>query len=346
MSSNAKEFRPTASLEMLRIRADVLLAFRAFFAAEGYWEVETPLLSHETIIDAHLQPVAVQREGRPPLFLQTSPELGMKRLLAAGADSIFQISRAFRAGEQGDRHNLEFTMVEWYRVGNSYHDQMTFTERAVQAVVKVALESPSFEIACARVNRSRCLRYFSHEFERVRYDDAFECFAGEHVLGRSAPELARIAARHGLAVPESLAEDDVDGWLNLLFVELVEPHLGRDRPTFVYDYPATQAALARVRPDEPPVAERFELYLRGIEVCNGYQELTDAQEIRKRFKHQQTLREQAGWPSLPMPKRFLAAHEAGLPYCAGVALGLDRLMMAIAAADSLAEVMAFPFDQA
>ena len=331
---------------MLRLRAEVLQAIRSVFAAEGYWEVETPLLSQETIIDAHLQPVVVRLEGLPPLYLQTSPELGMKRLLVAGAEAIFQVTRAFRACEQGARHNPEFTMVEWYRVGDSYFDQMAFTQRLVQAAATAAAESAWFERLCGRSRPEDCRSYFGRDFERLRYDEAFERLAGERVLGRDVSALARLAARAGLSVPDSLHADDIDGWLNLLFVELIEPHLGRERPVFVYDYPETQAALARLRRDDPPVAERFELYLRGIEVCNGYQELTDAQAIRQRFEEQQDLRQRAGWPTLPLPRRFLAAHETGLPFCAGVALGLDRLMMAIVEAESLADVMAFPFDRA
>lgn len=373
------DFRPTASLECLRLRARLLAAARDFFHRHGYWEVETPLLSHDVLVDAHLEPFGVHRsdapttEGtgpRPELFLQTSPEFAMKRLLAAGAQSIYQITRAFRRGEVGRLHNPEFTLLEWYRVGDTYYRQMQFTEDLVRWVFRSAADdrrecttgtdpvphakadrsgtdsdgSPPFSPQCASLGDE------NRPFERLSYDEAFERYAGTRVLHRSASQLAELAQDRGVTPPPGLRPDDRDGWLNLLLAELVEPHLGTGHPVFLYDYPASQAALARVRPgvsaQDPPVAERFELYLRGIEVCNGYHELTDADELRQRLRRQSTVRQREGRRPLPRKSRLLDAMDHGLPPCAGVALGFDRLVMLAAGAHSLAEVTPFPFDRA
>jgi lysyl-tRNA synthetase class 2 len=185
-------------------------------------------------------------------------------------------------------------------------------------------------------------------FERLTYDEAFERFAGERVLGKSPPALAALARQHGIAPPPGLAADDRDGWLNLLLALVVEPHLGRTQPVFLYDYPASQSALARVRsdPGAPPVAERFELYLGGVELCNGYHELTDPAELRRRMAEQNAIRVREGSRPLPMHNRLLDAMEAGLPPCAGVALGFDRLMLLAVGAESVADVIAFPFERA
>lgn len=337
MTSNDGSHRPTATLDSLRLRAKLLGAARELFSAHGYLEVETPVLSHDVVVDAHLEPFAVNcREGSPPcvMFLQTSPEFGMKRLLAAGARSIYQVTRAFRKGELGRLHNPEFTMIEWYRVGDTHHEQMDFVELLVNAVFDSARENGGSVTSLPR------------PFERMSYNEAFQRALGRPVLDLSGRELLEIAREAGIVAPDSLTVDDRDGWLNLLLAERVEPRLGRDCPTFLYDYPASQAALAKVRPGNPPVAERFELYIRGIEICNGYHELTDAAELRRRMKTQAELRSRDGHRALPNENRLLAAMDAGLPDCAGVALGFDRLVMLAAGANSLAEVTAFPFDRA
>jgi len=332
----------TASLETLQHRAALLAAIRAFFAEHGYWECETPILSRDVVVDANIHPLSTQVCGEK-LFLQTSPEAGMKRLLAEGAKAIFQITRAFRQGECGPVHNPEFTMVEWYHVNETCHDQMQFVEQLIRHVSATAAQLTATP---SRQTPGGMLPDVTAGFERLTYDEAFLRFAGQRVLALGTAELTSLARKHRLDVPVSLAADDRDGWLNLLLAELVEPQLGRTAPVFLFDYPATQCALARIRDVDPPVAERFELYCRGIELCNGYTELTDADVLVRRTARERELRRKAGDPDLPGPVFLEAAMAAGLPPCAGVALGFDRLVMLALGCDRLEQVLAFPFDRA
>jgi elongation factor P--(R)-beta-lysine ligase len=349
-------FRPSAALAQLRLRSEMLEFTRTFFRSHGLWEVETPLISHDVVVDAYLEPFATRgdsgSECRPAspqheLFLQTSPEFGMKRLLAAGASAIFQITRSFRRGEIGPLHNPEFTILEWYRTGSSYHEQMTFVEEFVAAFFdeadRLARTGPT--AAPIKTAGSKSLR-LPRPFPHLAYDQLFWRVLGTGVLDKTAAELAELARQAGIEPPPSLASDDVDGWLNLLLALKAEPELSRHPAILIYDYPAGQSALARIRPDTPPVAERFELYLSRIEICNGYQELTDPAELRRRIAVQQALRRREGSRPLPAESRLLAAMEAGLPECSGVALGFDRLLMAAVGAKSLSEVITFPFDRA
>lgn len=323
----APQFRPTATLDTLRLRAKLLAFVRRFFDEAGFWEVDTPVLSHERVIDPNIEPFVVPWSATQRLFLQTSPEFAMKRMIAAGADAIYQLGKVFRAGEVGRRHNPEFTMLEWYRVGDTHHDAMDFVERLLIAFLNEASQSESL----------------SQPFVRLTYNQAFERHAGTKVLERSTQELIEIARRLRVSAPDSLRTDDRDGWLNLLLAECVEPHLGRDRPTFVYDYPASQAALARIRGDGPAaVAERFELYVGGMELCNGYHELTDAAELQSRIRKDAAESERL----IPEPERLLAAMRHGLPNCAGVALGFDRLVMLAINADCIGDVVPFPLEHA
>lgn len=338
------DWRPTASLEVLKQRAVLLDAMRRVFHDAGYWEVETPILSADIIVDAHLDPFVAQcspgplpgdlKTGGRELFLQTSPEFAMKRLLAAGADAIYQIGRVFRNGEQGERHNPEFTMAEWYRAGIDHHAQMDFTEQLVRAIFSAA---ESFRSGSA---------FDKAPFERMTYNEAFERFAGCEVLELDANELRDLTETHELSPPESLAADDRDGLLNFLLAEVVEPELGFDRPVFLYDYPASQAALAKIRNDDLPVAERFELYISGVEICNGYHELTDPEEFARRMQTQNALRRSENARPLPESNRLLEAMRAGLPASSGVALGVDRLVMLALGKSDLSEVIAFPFERA
>lgn len=344
-----RDWRPTASLAILQLRARVLQVARDFFHARGYWEVETPILSHDVILDAFLDPFTTgwrpdptSREIASELFLQTSPEFGMKRLLAAGATAIYQVARVMRNGELGRLHNPEFTMLEWYRVGDTHREQMRLVEELVRAV----FEHVSREDDAMSSGRGTDLRLVSEPFEWITYDAAFERYAGTRVLELGIDRLRKLAEEHDVSASLSFHAEDRDSWLNLLLAELVEPHLGRDRPQFVYDYPASQAALARTRNESPPVAERFELYIDGIEVCNGYHELTDPCELRRRMSEQAASRAAHGYPPLPPNERLLATMEAGLPPCAGVALGFDRLLMLATGAGSVRDVIAFPFDRA
>ncbi len=343
---NRGDFRPAAAWETLAARARLLQQTRRFFDRHGYTEVETPLLSRDVLVDAHIDPFVVPDGNRGELFLQTSPEFAMKRLLASGAPAIYQITRAFRRGEIGRLHNPEFTIVEWYQTDSTPSDQMNLTERLVRDVFRTALP---FRIDVAEKSSSDRNADWLNDgkpFERIAYDDAFRKFAGETVLDSSTTTLSALANRHGIAVPDGLDDDDRDGWLNLLLAEIVEPYLGRKRPIFLYDYPASQAALSVVRQDDPPVAERFELYVDGIELCNGYHELRDPAEFRERIRQQQAVRQREGLCPLPEQNRLLAAMEAGLPACTGVALGFDRLVMLALGADSLAKVTAFPGERA
>ncbi len=351
-SNNAESFQPSATLGMLRLRSELLDFTRAFFRSHGFWEVETPILSRDVVVDAYLEPFVTHAKAggecgktgaADELFLQTSPEFAMKRLVTSGASAIFQITRAFRRGEIGQRHNPEFTIVEWYLANSTYHQQMDLVEELVvgffERVQSIQKEQPA---GLPQIGPQPP----PHPFERATYDQAFQHAIGVPVLSLSAHELPRLAQSLGIAPPPGLAAEDVDGWLNLLLALRVEPVLATKPALFLYDYPPGQAALARIRPAVPEVAERFELYLSGVEICNGYQELTDADELRRRIAAQSALRRRDGNRPLPAQSRLLDAMEAGLPPCAGVALGFDRLLMSAVGAESLADVMAFPIDRA
>jgi len=329
------DFLPSASLQTLVLRAGALAGTRRFLDSRGYLEVDVPLLSADRVIDPNLAPFAVlnadgerNAEVSRPYHLQTSVEFGMKRLLAAGARAIYQLSHVFRAGERGPRHNPEFTMLEWYRVGDTHLEQMAETEELVVHLFAL------------------CGRSLPRPFGRITYQAAFERSLGIDPLRASTGELSRVARDRQLPVPDSLELSDRDGWLNLLLAFCVEESLGVERPEFVCDYPASQAALARLRPGDPPVAERFELYLRGIELCNGYHELTEAHELRGRIQSESDRRAGAGLPPLPIHNRLLESMEHGLPPCAGTALGFDRVLMLALQADSIDKVIPFPWDRA
>ena len=327
MTDPRSTWRPTAALENLRARAEVLAEIRGFFAAREVLEVQTPLLSGATVTDLHLHSVTCEYRGPGAadgrtLYLQTSPEFAMKRLLAAGSGAIYQICTAVRDGEAGRRHNPEFTMLEWYRPGFDHHRLMDEIDELMAEVLGLPPAG------------------------RLTYHEAFVQHARIAPHTADGAELARCARDHGIAQGEPLTEDDRDGWLALLMSHVVEPRLGRGRPDFVVDYPASQAALARVRPGDPPVAERFELYIEGTELANGFHELNDPAEQRLRFERDLAARREAGLPAVPVDGRLLAALEAGLPDCAGVALGIDRLVMLGTHASRIDEVIAFPIDRA
>jgi lysyl-tRNA synthetase class 2 len=321
------DWGPTASQDNLRLRARLLATIRSFFSARGVLEVETPLLSAATVSDPHLHSLPSHLRGSDAeaareLYLQTSPESAMKRLLAAGCGPIYQICKAFRGREAGRQHNPEFTILEWYRPGFDHHDLMDEMDDLLAATLG------------------------SEPAERITFRQAFERELGIDPHTVPASVLERRAAETGIGEVPGLDRDDRDGWLDLLLSHALEPHLGRERPTFVYDYPASQAALARVRLEQPPVAERFEVYVEGVELANGYHELVDAAEQRLRYEHDLELRRRMGLAQVPPDERLLAALESGLPRCAGVALGVDRLVMLAAASSSLADVLAFPIDRA
>lgn len=314
-------FEPTATWDALRARAALLKKLRTFFDEHDFLEVTTPVLSADTVVDLHLDPFQVTRFSDPcqptvgpTWFLQTSPEFHMKRLLAAGAQAIYQIGPAFRAAESGPIHNIEFTMVEWYRVGDDMAAGMQFLA----------------DVACAL--------FQTPSPDRVSYADAFGQHVGLNPHTASTTELKAAGANLRPAIEQDTREEAT----NFLWSHFVESKLGLARPVLIYDYPADQAALAKIRQDPTPVAERFELYFRGIELANGYHELTDAEELKSRIIEINRNRVAAGKPVLPGNSRLLHAMESGIPPSVGVALGFDRSVMIATDSAKLRDVQAFP----
>ena len=321
-----KNGKPTASLEALRLRADLYALVRRFFAERKVIEVETPVLSEAGNTDPNIQGFSLQfhgprSAGDPTRWLRTSPEYPLKRLLAAGIGDCYELGRVFRNGEAGKRHNPEFTLLEWYRVGWDHHRLMDEVTELLRA-------------ALALVGRRATVRETSF---RQLYLDKF----GFDPLTAPEDELRAPLSVFGID-PSGLGRDD---WLDLLMTHLVQPTIPVSRILLVYDYPASQCALARIRPGEPPVAERFEVFLGPLELANGYHELTDAAELRRRFGSD-LARRRAGGAATPGVDERLLGMLPDLPDCAGVALGVDRLLMALLGTDRIADVLAFPFDRA
>ncbi|WP_440995257.1 EF-P lysine aminoacylase EpmA [Arhodomonas sp. SL1] len=316
---------PSAPVANLRRRARLTAAVRRFFADRGVEEVHPPCLSAATVTDPALQGLAVSGDvpGAPDgarLWLQTSPEYAMKRLLAAGMGPIYAITPAFRAAERGRLHNPEFTLLEWYRPGFDHH---RLTDEVTALVTEIAGQRP---------------------VRRYTYANAFRDALAVDPLSADTAEL-RALARRELSGLDATALDR-DGVLDALLGIRVIPALGRGEITVLTDYPASQAALARLSPEDPRVAERFEVFVDGMEIANGFHELADPTEQRARFEEDRTRRAAAGLPVPAVDERLLAALEAGLPDCAGVALGLDRLFMVALGAERIDEVMAFPVERA
>ena len=320
------DWRPSASLDTLRLRAHLLARTRAFFQARDIWEVETPLLSQAATPDPHIHSFTVPTSTEAePRYLHTSPEFPMKRLLAVGSGSIYQICKVFRKGEAGRRHNPEFTLLEWYRVGFDLHALMKEVDALLRELLRYrgGGDLPLTDT-----------QYFS-------YQQALQRFSGLDPQKADVTALQNCARDHGLDVPA--LGDERDAWLDLLMSHVVEPALPRDCPVFIYDYPASQAALAQIRGD---VAERFELYFNGMELANGFHELADTAEQRRRFEAENQRRLQMGQPVMPLDTHFLTALEQGLPDCAGVALGFDRLLMLVANKPDIAAVLSFASERA
>ncbi len=321
------EWRPSCSLAALKKRAALLAEIRRFFAARGVLEVETPLLCQAGVTDPNLRSFTtlLHRPGAAEgerLYLQTSPEFAMKRLLAAGSGSIYQICKAFRNEESGRYHNPEFTLLEWYRVG---FDLVQLIDEIDELLREICAEDLRLEAS-----------------ERRSYRELFCEHIGADPLSASFKKLAECSKLQGLPEAEALCGDDRPLWLDLLFSHLVQPRLGRGRITFVYDFPACLPSLARKKPDDPLVVERVEIFLEGLELGNGFHELADAVDQEERFDRDLAVRRASGLPVPPKDQRFLAALGSGLPDCSGIALGLDRLLMILMRAEAIDDVLAFP----
>lgn len=299
------------NLLALKARAEFYKLIRAFFHERKVLEVETPLLAKASITDPYIEPLLTQQG----LHLQTSPEYAMKKLLAAGAGDIYQLCKAFRKEEHGVRHRQEFTMLEWYRLGFDQWDLMAEVADLVEALLGV-----------------------SH-FEHTSYRQLFLNQLGIDPMTISNAELISHATD---CIDVDMPNASRDDWLNLLLSHLIEPELASDSPVFVYDYPPSQAALAKINHDEQgaKVAERFELYYKGLELCNGYHELVDVAEQKMRFHADNQQRLAMGLDAMPIDYELLAAMEQGLPACAGVAVGIDRLLMLKLKSHDIADVLA------
>jgi lysyl-tRNA synthetase class 2 len=309
---------------MLAQRAALTARARHFFAARGVLEVDTPIVVNAAVTDVHIHSARVhlEREGFE-YFLHTSPEYAMKRLLAAGSGDIFQICHVVRGFERGRLHNAEFTLIEWYRIGFSLDDLMT----EVDALVRDLLGP----------------RGTGRGSERITYREAFLRELQLDPFTATLDELQQAARTPGFT---SSAGDGRDELLELLMGALIGPRLGTNALTFVHGYPATQAALARLDPTDPRAALRFELYCDGVELANGFHELASAAEQRSRFEHDSGERRRTGLPSFAPDEHLLAALEAGLPECSGVALGFDRTLMLATGAKAIDEVLPFPTERA
>jgi len=323
-----QNWRPSASLDVLRLRARTYQTIREFFKQRKVLEVDTPCLSHATTSDPNIESFVTQFYGvvsgeTHDLYLSTSPEFHMKRLVAAGIGSIYQISHVFRQSELGSQHNPEFSLLEWYRVGMNYQGLM----REVAQLIRLLMQQDWNEV------------------QYLTYQQAFLQFVGIDPYSSGPDELYQISLKLGFS-SHTIPLDDKDVYLDYLMSHHVQPKLGDNRLTFVYEYPASQCAFARISPENSQVAERFELFINGIELANGYQELTSPEEQRQRFTTDLDKRIRNGANPICMDENLLDALQFGLPECSGVALGLDRLIQLMSGKKSLSDVLAFPLVRA
>ncbi|MGF1726352.1 elongation factor P--(R)-beta-lysine ligase [Photobacterium nomapromontoriensis] len=317
-------WQSTATLAQLKQRAATLAAIRDFFARREVMEVDTPAMSQATVTDVHLHTFQTEFVGPgfaqgQILYLMTSPEFHMKRLLAMGSGPIYQICKSFRNEESGRYHNPEFTMLEWYRPGFDHQDLMDEMDELLQLV-----------LGCGSA-------------QRMTYQQAFIEVLGVCPLAGGMVELKQAAAKLGLADIAD-PEEDRDTLLQLLFSIGIEPEIGQQVPVFVYDFPASQAALAQISSEDSRVAERFEVYFKGIELANGFHELSDGDEQLVRFEADNHKRIAMGLAAQPIDMHLVNALRAGFPDCAGVALGVDRLIMLAQQLDHIDQVTAFPIE--
>ena len=311
-------WQPSSSIAQLRKRADIISDIRRFFKERGYLEVETPILARHGVTDVYLSNIKAQFRGED-YCLQTSPEYHMKRLIAAGSGPIFQLARAFRDDELGRWHNPEFTLLEWYQLHVDHHGLMAEMDDFLQRI-----------LGCERL-------------KKTTYQQAFLDACDLDPFHTNAQQLQNTVRR--FALQDVLAKDaHLDQYLFLLMSHVVEPALAlENRPVALYHFPPSQAALAQINHG---VAERFEVYYRGVELANGFHELTDAQEQRRRFQQDNVLRQQLNQEPLCMDEYLLQAIQHGLPPCSGVALGVERLLALQLNQPSIAQTMAFDFSRA
>jgi lysyl-tRNA synthetase class 2 len=318
-----KHWQPTASIANLQCRAALLATLRRFFAERDVLEAETPLLAQYSVTDPHMHAISAANpcDDGAAFYLQTSPEYAMKRLLAAGSGAIYQICKAFRRGETSRRHNPEFTLLEWYRPGFDYQQLMMEVADLLQAV---------------GINE-RCTT--------ISYRELFQQQLAIDPHHADSDALRQLTQRY---IDTAMLSDNRDDWLHLLMAEKIEPTIGLDAPVLLYDYPASQAALAVIAEDARGtlVAQRFELYYRGVELANGYQELCDAELLQQRLCNEQRQRRESGRSFIEVDDYLLAAARHGIPECSGVALGIDRLLMALLKVDNIDQIIALPSDRA
>ncbi len=323
-------WQSTLTWQNAQKRANILQEIRQFFAERNVVEVETPALSQGTVTDVYLDALTCKynfladssSEQSAELFLQTSPEFHMKRLLASGYGCIYQIAKAFRHEESGRYHNPEFTMLEWYRIGFDQFELMSEVAELLQAVLggdKALFTS---------------------------YQDIFIETVSVDPLTATFDELVEVLTKHGKAADWLIEMNDADLLLQFIFTEIIEPTIGVNEPRFIYDFPIAQASLAKRSIDDPRVAQRFECYFRGIELVNGFNELTDASEQVARFEQDNAKRKQQGLAVKPIDGNFIAALNHGLPQCSGVALGIDRLVMLALDTQEISEVQSFSIERA
>ncbi|GAA5191517.1 elongation factor P--(R)-beta-lysine ligase [Ferrimonas gelatinilytica] len=324
--SESASWRPTTSRAQLQQRAKVIATLRQFFAEREVLEVDTPALSQAAVSDIHLDSFETRFVGPGaaqglPLYLMTSPEFHMKRLLCAGSGCIYQINKSFRNEESGRYHNPEFTMLEWYRVGFDHHDLMAEMADLLKAT-----------LGCG-------------EPEKITYSEAFGRVLGCDPLTATVAELQALCRQHNLQDVGD-QETELAPLQQLLFSMVVEPKIGQQVPCMVHAFPANQAALARINRDDPRTADRFEVYFHGIELANGFYELADPGEQLRRFEADNRERSRMGLPVRPIDHHLIAALAQGLPDCAGVALGVDRLIMLATGLKHIENVIAFPVGRA
>jgi len=326
-SSNNKQWPPTCSAALLHQRAELYQTIRTFFVERSVLEVDTPVLSSAASCDMNLDSFSTKlnkgEQASKLLYLQTSPEFAMKRLLAAGSGSIYQIAKSFRQGERGRFHNPEFTLLEWYRVDFSLAD-------LIEEMIELLMQCFSENLA----------------FRTVTYADLFEQQTGINPHKTTLDVLMQYASENGNPEAKGICGDSLSNGLDYVFSQYIQTKLKNDLVYFVTDYPVCMAMLAKLSDENTQTAKRFEVYFKRVELANGYEELTDAKQQTERFTAELLEREKEGLESVPMDDNLLAALEAGLPSCSGVALGLDRLLMLMTDASSIDEVLSFPIHRA